>query len=134
VLTACVLAAAATALGGCASYIADSVPATIGGLPEGVPARPATQAEFPAVHDRPPARADAPLSEAERKKLKEDLIATRERAAGQAPKTATAEKTKSTKTAKSAQSTKSANTANSAKKSEPAVTGSTSTAGGAVNP
>lgn len=104
VVTAPLLLAAALTLCGCTSHIADSVPAAVGGLPENVPARPATPSEFPAVHDRPPARAEAPLSEAESKRLKEDLIAARDRAARRAQKT------------------------------EPATTGSTPAAGSADNP
>jgi hypothetical protein len=68
-----------TALAGCSS-MGDHVPTWAGGLPEGVPARPATPAAYPAVHDMPPSRADSVLSEADRKKLKDDLIAARERA------------------------------------------------------
>jgi hypothetical protein len=64
----------------------DSLPASVGGLPDKTPERPATPPAYPAVHDLPPARADVPLSEAEKKKLREDLAATRERAARQGGK------------------------------------------------
>src|SRR5438874_12006671 len=74
------LLAAAMALSGCASHLADSVPAVVGGLPEKIPPRSETPPEFPAVHDRPAARADGLLNEAERKKLKDELNASRERA------------------------------------------------------
>src|SRR5262245_49361524 len=64
---------------GCTTHIADSVPVVAGGLPEHTPARPATPAEFPSVHERPEPRAQGLLTEDERKKLKDDLTATRER-------------------------------------------------------
>lgn len=120
-LTAFVLAAV-TALAGCTAHIADSLPASVGGLPERVPARSESPAEFPAVHDRPPARADAPLNEAERKKLKDDLIATRDRAARLAPK------------AEAPAKKKVAEPAAKKKKSEPPAAGSVSAAGTAPNP
>jgi hypothetical protein len=75
-----------TGLAGCSS-IGDHVPTWAGGLPEGVPDRPATPAAYPAVHDMPPSRSDTVLSEADRKKLKDDLIAARERAERNNPTT-----------------------------------------------
>ena len=66
-------------LAGCSSAI-DHIPTALGGLPEGVPARPAEPPPYPAVHDMPTPRASTPLSEAEKKLLKEDLIANRNRA------------------------------------------------------
>jgi hypothetical protein len=78
----------ACALGGCSSGMIDAIPTPLGGLPEGAPQRPAMPVEFPAVHDMPPARVDTALSEAERKRLREDLISTRERnAKAAAPET-----------------------------------------------
>lgn len=76
----CFLAAAGLLSSCSASRIADSLPPSLGGLPEGVPERPAVQPEYPAVHDLPPPRADSTLSEAEKKSLKNELITTRERA------------------------------------------------------
>jgi hypothetical protein len=88
VLTAALLLAGAAAVSGCSSYaLIDSVPASVGGLPEGAPERPAAAPAYPAVHDMPRARSDAPLSEAERKRLRDDLVATRERAARRATAT-----------------------------------------------
>jgi hypothetical protein len=83
---ACALAAAmilvGAAVSGCSSHqLIDNMPSAIGGLPEGAPQRSANPPVYPAVHDMPPPRKDTPLSEAERKRLKDDLIATRERAA-----------------------------------------------------
>jgi hypothetical protein len=70
------------AVSGCSSHqVIDNMPSAIGGLPEAAPQRPANPPVYPAVHDMPPPRKDTPLSEAERKRLKEDLIATRDRAA-----------------------------------------------------
>lgn len=69
------------ALGGCSS-VADSVPTGLGGLPEGVPQRPAGPVVYPAVHDMPPPREDTALSEAESKRLRDDLKNTRSRLLG----------------------------------------------------
>ena len=74
------LLGATLALSGCSAHpLIDNMPASVGGLPEGTPARPATAAAYPAVHDMPPARSDAPLTEAEKKRLQDELVATRER-------------------------------------------------------
>jgi hypothetical protein len=118
----CALLAAALALSGCASHLADSVPAIVGGLPEKVPARSETPSEFPAVHDRPAARAEGLLNEADRKKLKDDLAASRERATrlGLAPEEPAKKKV--------------AEPAAKKKKSEPTATGSVPAAGAAPNP
>jgi hypothetical protein len=72
---AAAVAAVASILSGCASVIADM---PVIGLPEGAPPRPAAQAEYPAVHDRPPRQGDAPLSAEEQRKLEQELIAARE--------------------------------------------------------
>ena len=76
---AAALFTSAVMLGGCSSTI-DHIPTAIGGLPEGVPARPAEPPPYPAVHDMPPPRSSTPLTEAEKKLLKDDLIANRNRA------------------------------------------------------
>jgi len=77
--------ASAALLSGCSSHaVIDNLPAAVGGLPEGVPERPATPPSYPAVHNMPPARPDTALTAAETKKLREDLITTRERAAKEA--------------------------------------------------
>jgi hypothetical protein len=60
--------------------IGESLPPSLGGFPAGMPERPAVQPDYPAVHDLPPPRADTTLSDAEKKSLKDDLIASRERA------------------------------------------------------
>jgi len=79
---AAALFTSAVMLGGCSSTI-DHIPTAIGGLPEGVPARPAEPPPYPAVHDMPAPRGSTPLNEAEKKQLKDDLIATRTRAVQQ---------------------------------------------------
>jgi len=81
---AALLFAGALILAGCsASTIADHMPTATGGLPEGVPQRPANPAAYPAVHDMPPARDTTVLSDAEQKKLEADLAAARNRLGGQ---------------------------------------------------
>jgi hypothetical protein len=75
------LLASALVLSACAATnIGDQLPTAVGGLPQGAPARPQTQPEYPAVHDMPPARNSTVLSGAEQKKLEEDLAAARARA------------------------------------------------------
>jgi hypothetical protein len=73
----------ACALAGCTSTL-EQLPASMGGLPEGVPPRAETPAAFPAVHDMPPKRNEVVLTEAEKRKLREDLAAQRERRASDA--------------------------------------------------
>src|SRR5262245_18578043 len=134
----CTLLASAMALSGCASHLADSVPAVVGGLPEKIPARSETPPEFPAVHDRPAARAEGLLDEAERKKLKDELTASRERATrlGLAPEEPAKKKVAdpAAKKADPAAKKKVAESAAKKKKSEPAATGSVTNAGAAPNP
>lgn len=77
-----ILAGLGLALAGCApGAVIDRVPTEVGGLPAGTPARPAAAYQYPAVHDMPPPRSAAPLSEEEQVKLERDLAATRERQA-----------------------------------------------------
>ncbi len=63
----------------CGTIIADHLPTAASGLLEGVPDRPTKQTNFPAVHDLPPPRASTVLTDAEQKKLEDDLIAARTR-------------------------------------------------------
>ena len=72
---------ALSVLPGCTTADIDKIPANIGGLPEGMPERPAVAPAYPAVHDMPPARKAAVLDEDEQRRLEADLIATRNRAA-----------------------------------------------------
>jgi hypothetical protein len=82
-----------------------------------MPERPAVQPDYPAVHDLPPPRADTTLSDAEKKSLKDELIASRERAALRGG-------VKKADTGKAA----------AAKKSDSPDSGSTQSAGAARNP
>jgi hypothetical protein len=77
-VAAAALLVSASLLSGCSSVV-DAIPTAAGGLPENAPPRPAELRPYPAVNDVPPAR-DPTLSAAERQLLKDDLIATRQRA------------------------------------------------------
>jgi hypothetical protein len=80
------LVGAGAVLGGCtAASIGDRLPTAMGGLPEGVPPRQPPDAPYPAVHATPPPRAQAVLSDEEKQKLEDDLIAARKRAAAPRP-------------------------------------------------
>jgi hypothetical protein len=50
----------------------------VGGLPAGTPERPSAPAAYPAVHDMPPPRNDTVLTDAEQKKIQNDLNAARD--------------------------------------------------------
>ena len=81
-ILAALLLAAGALIGGCATgTVADHVPATVGSLPEGAPARPSNPYSFPAVHDMPPPRDDKVLTVEEQRKVEEELVAARNRAA-----------------------------------------------------
>jgi len=89
-----------------------------------MPERPAVQPEYPAVHDMPPPRTDSTLSEDEKKRLKDELIASRERAAlraGAKPGGVTQKAAATTK-------------AGTTKKPDSAATGGTQPAGVARDP
>ena len=73
----------ALALAGCSIPIADL---PIVGLPANTPARPATPAEYPAVHDIPAARSEAVLTPEQQDKIEKDLVAARNRQASGAQK------------------------------------------------
>jgi len=70
-------------LSGCASIsekFADSASQMPGvGLPANAPARPATAYSYPAVHDVPPPRTAAVLTDIEQRKLERDLVDARDR-------------------------------------------------------
>ena len=67
-------------VGGCASGgMADQLPAALGGEPAGLPARPKTEYQYPAVHDMPPNRATAPLSDTDQSRLEKELQTARDR-------------------------------------------------------
>jgi hypothetical protein len=71
-------------LGACASTFAE-LPAAVGGLPAGTPERAATPIAYPAVHDMPPPRATAVLTEDEQKKAAAELAAARDQQAKRTP-------------------------------------------------
>jgi hypothetical protein len=82
-IAAALVACAAALLGGCsASMIGDNLPAAVGGLPADAPARVATPAVYPAVHNMPPARSTATLNNDQQKQLEDDLVAARNRYGG----------------------------------------------------
>jgi len=82
VLAAALAVAASAGLAGCSSSLfVDHIPTAVGGLPETAPERPATPVAYPAVHDMPASRGPTVLSDAERRKLRDDLNASRDRAA-----------------------------------------------------
>jgi hypothetical protein len=54
-------------------------------LPQGVPERPAVQPAYPAVHDMPPARPTAIMTDEELKRAQAELVAARDRQAPPKP-------------------------------------------------
>jgi hypothetical protein len=74
------------ALAACTTAQVDQIPHNVGGLPEGAPARPAVQPDYPAVHDMPPPRAQPLLDEEAQKRLERDLTNTRNRQSTQPAK------------------------------------------------
>jgi hypothetical protein len=59
------------------STVLSEMPTQAGGLPAGTPERPAVAPEYPAVHEMPPPRATAVLTEEEKKKVEAELAAMR---------------------------------------------------------
>jgi hypothetical protein len=72
----------AIALGGCSSTLS-SLPTQLGGMPAGTPQPSAAPVAYPAVHDMPPPRQNAVLTEAEQKAAEAELAALRARQAKQ---------------------------------------------------
>ncbi|MEA2964931.1 MAG: hypothetical protein QOI46_5029 [Alphaproteobacteria bacterium] len=68
----------AIGLGGCSSTLS-SLPTQLGGMPADTPQPSAAPVAYPAVHDMPPPRGSTVLTDAEQKKLEDDLIAARTR-------------------------------------------------------
>jgi hypothetical protein len=69
----------ATLLCGCVpGAVIDKLPGDMG-LPAATPERPATPYVYPAVHDMPPPREAAPMTEEQQVKLEKDLEAARDR-------------------------------------------------------
>ena len=71
------VALASSLLASCSSVLSE-LPTQLGGLPEGAPARAANAPGYPAIHDMPPPRAGAVLTEAEKKKVEAELAAMRD--------------------------------------------------------
>jgi hypothetical protein len=78
-----VLSATALILASCTSTLSE-LPPQAGGLPEGAPERPANTLPYPAVHDMPPPRSTAVLTEEEKKKVEAELAAMRDQQARRA--------------------------------------------------
>jgi hypothetical protein len=78
-----VVASTALILASCASTLSE-LPPQAGGLPEGAPERPANALPYPAVHDMPPPRSTAVLTEEEKKKVEAELAAMRDQQARRA--------------------------------------------------
>lgn len=74
----------ALAAPGCSTSAIDSIPAWAGGEPVGAPERPATELQYPAVNERPPARDTKVASEEEQAKIERELAAVRAAQAKQA--------------------------------------------------
>ena len=104
---AAVLLAACTS----ASTITDSIPAAAGGLPANIPARQATEPEYPAVNAMPQRREALPLTDEEIKRAQAELTTLRqqqEERAGTAPKSAAPPGQKNASAAKPAKKPKDA--------------------------
>ena len=59
------------------STVLSEMPTQVGGMPAGTPQRPAAAPEYPAVHEMPPPRTAAVLTEDEKKKVEAELAAIR---------------------------------------------------------
>ena len=70
------ICAGSVVLAACSSVLSE-MPTQLGGLPGGTPQRPAAPPEYPAVHDMPPSRTPAVLTEEEKKKVEAELAAMR---------------------------------------------------------
>jgi hypothetical protein len=69
------VSAGAGSLASCASMA--QLPVSAGGMPQDAPKRPQTAPAFPAVHDMPPPRKSAVLTEEEKKKVEAELAVVR---------------------------------------------------------
>ena len=79
IATSAAVCAAAMTVASCTTTLPDlssqmgGMPSQMGGLPRGTPERPATPPAYPAVHDMPPPRASAVLTEERRRRLEAEL-------------------------------------------------------------
>ena len=76
------VSAGGSLLASCSSMA--QLPVSAGGMPQGVPERPQTLPAYPAVHEMPPPRHAAVLTEQERRKVEADLAVLREQQARRA--------------------------------------------------
>ncbi len=79
--------AGAGTLASCSTMGGD-IPTAMGGLPDGAPARPQTPPPYPAVHDMPPPRNSAVLTEEEKKRVEAELAVMRAQQARRAQSSA----------------------------------------------
>jgi hypothetical protein len=70
------------------STMGGDIPTAMGGLPDGAPARPQAPPPYPAVHDMPPPRSSAVLTEEEKKRVEAELAVMREQQARRAQSSA----------------------------------------------
>lgn len=71
------LVCAGSLLSASCSTVLSEMPAQMGGLPAGAPQRPDVAPVYPDVHDMPPPRSAAVLTEEQRKKVEAELAAMR---------------------------------------------------------
>lgn len=75
----------ALALAGCSSTpVMERLPTELGGLPSGAPAASTTPYSYPAVHDTPPPRASAPLTDEQQLQMEKQLQEARKKQESQA--------------------------------------------------
>ena len=79
--------AGAAPLASCSTMGGD-IPTAMGGLPDGAPERSQTPPPYPAVHDMPPPRNSAVLTEEEKKRVEAELAVMREQQARRAQSSA----------------------------------------------
>jgi hypothetical protein len=73
---AALVCAGSVLFAGCSTVLSE-MPTQMGGLPAAAPPRPEAPPAYPAVHDMPPPRSAAVLTEEERKKVEAELAAMR---------------------------------------------------------
>ncbi|HWK96054.1 MAG TPA: hypothetical protein VNR39_11575 [Pseudolabrys sp.] len=68
------------ALSGCAAGgVGDRLPHSMGGLPEGAPARPEKPRNYPGIYDTPAPRSTQPLDDSDQLRLQRELQGLRDR-------------------------------------------------------
>jgi hypothetical protein len=70
------------------STMGGDIPTAMGGLPQDAPERPAAAPAYPAVHDMPPRRNSAVLTEEEKKRVEAELAVMRAQQAKRAQSSA----------------------------------------------